>query len=70
MVNSDGDDFYMKIDLQKILQMASTNSMGLGKIRFPKIDLEDGVFSVLSLDVEIAIICFAGFVIGMAPLCI
>jgi hypothetical protein len=42
---------------------------GLGEFRFAKFGLEDGVSSVLSLDVGIAIICFAGFVIGMAPMC-
>ena len=69
MVNLDGDDFYMKIDLNKILHVASTDFVSLGEIRFPKISLQNRVFGVLSLDVGIAIICFAGFVIGMAPLC-
>ena len=69
MVNSDGDVFYTKIDLRKILHMRSTHFVGLGKMRFPKIGLEDGVFSISSLDVGIAIICFAGFMIGMA-LCV
>ena len=69
MVNSDGDVLFMKIDLQKILHMRSTHFIGLGEIKFPKISLEDGVFGILSLDVGIAIICFAGFMIGMA-LCV
>jgi hypothetical protein len=42
---------------------------GLGEFRFAKFGLQDGVSGVLSLDVGIAIICFAGFVIGMAPMC-
>jgi hypothetical protein len=31
--------------------------------------MEDGVFDASSLEVGIAIICFAGFVIDMAPMC-
>jgi hypothetical protein len=39
------------------------------KLVFAKFGLQDGFSGVLSLDVRIAIICFAGFVIGMAYMC-
>jgi hypothetical protein len=39
------------------------------KIRFAKFGLQDGFSGVLSLDLGIAIICFADFVIGMAYMC-
>jgi hypothetical protein len=69
VVNLDEDVFYTKIDLQKILHMRSTSFAGLGKIRFAKFGLQDGFSGVLSLDLGIAIICFADFVIGMAYMC-
>jgi hypothetical protein len=46
-----------------------TNFAGLVEISFAKFVLQDGFSGVLSLDVGIAIICFAGFVIGMAYMC-
>jgi hypothetical protein len=49
--------------------MWSTNYDGLGEISFAKFGLQDGFLGVLSLDVGIAIIYFAGFVIDMAYMC-
>jgi hypothetical protein len=69
VVNLDEDVFYTKNDLQKILHMSLTSNAGLGEIRFAKFGLQDSFSGVLSLDVRIAIICFAGFVIGMAYMC-
>jgi hypothetical protein len=46
-----------------------TSLAGLGEISFAKFGLQDGFSGVLSLDVGIAIICFAGFLIGMAYMC-
>ena len=57
----------MKIDLQKKLHM-KFNSFGIfGKIRFPKIGLEDGVLGLLSLDVRMPNSVLQDFVTCMAP---
>jgi hypothetical protein len=69
VVNSDEDISYTKIDLQKVLHMWQTSFASLGEISFAKFGFQDGFLGVLSLDVGIAIICFAGFVIGMAYMC-
>jgi hypothetical protein len=50
--------------------MSLTSNAGLGEIRFSKFGLQDSFSGVLSLDIGIAIICFAGFVIGMASMCV
>jgi hypothetical protein len=68
VVNSDEDVLYTKIDLQKILHMWQTK-LGLSEISFAKFGLQDAFSGVLSLEVGIAIIYFAGFVIGMAYMC-